>query len=88
MLKSAIKTALKLFHSHEKVYPDIFIFTLGRSGSTLLAEILNAQSSIKLCSEPFVLQQPNLGVVSATSQRETPGIGPESASRPNHVLAE
>lgn len=64
-MKSAIKTALKLFHSHEKVYPDIFIFTLGRSGSTLLAEILNTRRSIKLCSEPFVLQQPNLGVLNS-----------------------
>lgn len=63
MMKSAIKTALKLFHSHNRKFADVFIFALGRSGSTLVAEILNTDRNIKLCSEPFVLQQPNVNVL-------------------------
>ena len=62
-MKSVIKTGLKLFHSHERNYPDIFIFSLGRSGSTLLAEILNTYPEIKLCSEPFVFNKHNLKVL-------------------------
>lgn len=54
---------MKQFHQHRAVLPDVYIFTLPRTGSTLLAEILNVNSSAKVCSEPFALNSENLNVL-------------------------
>lgn len=62
-MKSIIKTVLKQFHQHRAVLPDVYIFTLPRTGSTLLAEILNVNSSAKVCSEPFALNSENMNVL-------------------------
>ncbi|MCF8330984.1 MAG: sulfotransferase [Bacteroidales bacterium] len=58
-MKPFIKNTLKQFHQHRKKDDDIFIFGLGRSGTTLLAEILNTDRKSKLCSEPFALHSEN-----------------------------
>lgn len=62
-MKSTIKTALKHFHRHNTLLPDVYIFTLPRTGSTLLAEILNVNSGGKVCSEPFALNKENKKVL-------------------------
>lgn len=58
-VKNSIKSSLKLFHKHQKTRPDVYIFTLPRTGSTLLAEILNTDRSYKTVSEPFALNHDN-----------------------------
>lgn len=58
-MKPLIKNILKQFHHHRKKDDDIYIFGLGRSGTTLLAEILNTDRRSKLCSEPFALHSEN-----------------------------
>lgn len=62
-IKNSIKTLLKNLHRHNKTEPDIYIFTLPRAGSTLLAEILNTNSHSKLASESFALDKNNLQVL-------------------------
>ena len=52
-LKVILKQLLKYAHIHKKTQPDIFIFTLPRTGSTLLAEILNTTKHSKSVLEPF-----------------------------------
>ncbi len=62
-LKSLIKDALTVIHKHQKEDKDVYIFTLPRSGSTLLAEILNMDPACKLASEPFALNQDNKAIL-------------------------
>ncbi|GEM_PF-6167771 len=57
--KVIIKTLLKGIHKHKKQNNDIFIFTLPRTGSTLLSEILNTNSKVKTASESFALNNSN-----------------------------
>ena len=59
LLKNRAKALLSRLHVHKKSQPDIFIFTLPRSGSTLLAEVLNTDVSSKMSSEPFALHNDN-----------------------------
>lgn len=54
------KQLLKVFHRHNKSLPDIYIFSLPRSGSTLLAEILNTDPETKTASESFAMNKDNL----------------------------
>ncbi len=62
-IKNIFKTVLSKLHNHKKSSPDIFIFTLPRAGSTLLAEILNSNFQSKLASESFALNEDNLVVL-------------------------
>lgn len=62
-IKSIIKTSLINLHRHKKYEPDVFIFTLPRTGSTLLAEILNANPSSKTASESFAMNKDNTQVL-------------------------
>ncbi len=61
--KNFIKCTLSKFHRHKKSAPDVFIFTLPRSGSTLLAEILNTDPLSKTVSEPFSLEKDNISML-------------------------
>jgi hypothetical protein len=58
-VKLFIKTILSKVHSHRKQLPDVIIFTLIRSGSTLLLEILNSDKNRKSVSEPLSLTSDN-----------------------------
>lgn len=58
-----LKQLLKVFHRHNKSLPDIYIFSLPRSGSTLLAEILNTDPKTKTASESFAMNKDNLHVL-------------------------
>lgn len=62
-LKSSVKKLLKLFHAHKKEGKDIVIVTLPRTGSTLLAEILNVDKGCKVCSEPFGINSQNIKIL-------------------------
>jgi len=57
--KVILKTFLKEIHKHRKQKNDIFIFTLPRTGSTLLTEILNTNYKTKTASEVFALNNSN-----------------------------
>ena len=57
--KNLVKSALKPLHKHQKEYADTYIITLGRTGSTLLAEILNTQKRLKIIGEPLSLNRHN-----------------------------
>ncbi len=59
----AVKQFLKVFHRHHKSLPDIYIFSLPRSGSTLLAEILNTNPETKTASESFAMNKDNLHIL-------------------------
>ena len=59
-IKGSIKQLIKVFHRHNKSLPDIYIFSLPRSGSTLLAEVLNTNPKSKTASESFALNQDNV----------------------------
>lgn len=61
--KRFIKRGLKTFHTHKKSKDDIVIVTLPRTGSTLIAEILNVDMESKVCSEPLALNKNNLAVL-------------------------
>lgn len=61
--KNSIKTLLTNLHRHNKTEPDIYIFTLPRTGSTLLAEILNTNSHSKMASESFAMNKDNCQVL-------------------------
>lgn len=58
-----VKQLLKVFHRHNKYLPDIYIFSLPRSGSTLLAEILNTNAETKTASESFAMNEENLHIL-------------------------
>ena len=62
-IKNTIKSLLKNLHSHKKSEPDIYIFSLPRTGSTLLAEILNTDSNSKTASESLSLTKDNIQVL-------------------------
>ena len=62
-IKNITKTLLSKLHRHHKTDPDIFIFTLPRAGSTLLAEILNSNPHSKLASESFAINEDNVLVL-------------------------
>ncbi len=58
-IKNLVKSILSKLHTHKKTKSDIYIFTLPRAGSTLLAEILNTDSTYKLASESLALNNDN-----------------------------
>jgi len=58
-IKLLIKKILKTFHYHNRKLKDIYIFTLPRSGSTWLMEIIGSQPKIKIVQEPLSLEQTN-----------------------------
>lgn len=62
-VRTSLKSCLKAFHRHHKSNPDIFIFTLPRTGSTLLAEILNTDPAVKTASESMALNRDNRRVL-------------------------
>lgn len=71
-IRSSIKSLLKHLHRHKKSQADIFIFTLPRAGSTLLAEILNVDPYTKTASEPLALNRDNLQVLRRYFPRDFP----------------
>ncbi len=62
-IKYSIKTSLRLFHRHQSVFKDIYIISLGRAGSTLLAEMLNTQKGVRLVPEPLLNTPINIRVL-------------------------
>ena len=58
-IKNITKGFLAGFHYHKKQQPDIFIFTLPRAGSTLIAEILNSDSRPRTVIVSFTLNIDN-----------------------------
>jgi hypothetical protein len=85
-IRSSIKSLLKHLHRHEKTQEDIFIFTLPRTGSTLLAEILNTDPFTKTVSEPLALNRDNLQVLRRYFPEDFPieryvDISPENLQR-------
>jgi len=62
-IKKPLKELLKGFHKHNKSLPDIYIFSLPRSGSTLLAEVLNSNSNSKTASESLALNKDNQSIL-------------------------
>jgi Sulfotransferase family len=62
-IKNSAKYFLKTLHRHKKSERDVFIFSLPRTGSTLLAEILNTDPRSKLASESFALNKDNIQVL-------------------------
>lgn len=62
-IKKPVKQLLKGFHKHNKSLPDIYIFSLPRSGSTLLAEVLNYNSNVKTASESLALNKDNQSIL-------------------------
>ena len=69
-VRTSLKSCLKAFHRHHKSRPDIFIFTLPRTGSTLLAEILNTDPTVKTASESLALNRDNRSVLRKYFDRE------------------
>ncbi len=67
-----LKTLIKPFHHHKKEKEDIFIFTLGRSGSTLLTDILALAPGMKMVEEPFSLEAHNRPVLQSYLQDAFP----------------
>lgn len=59
-IKTSIKNTLRLLHRHQPTYKDIYIISLGRAGSTLLAEMLNSQRGVRLVTEPLLNTSSNL----------------------------
>ncbi|MFC2138063.1 sulfotransferase domain-containing protein [Bacteroidota bacterium] len=57
--KNLIKTFLRPLHRHTKEGKDIYIFTLPRSGSSLLAEIISINPKINFIGEPLLLNKNN-----------------------------
>lgn len=72
-IRSSIKSLVKHLHRHRKTQADIFIFTLPRAGSTLLAEILNTNSYTKTASEPLALNCDNSRVLRRYFPKDFPG---------------
>ena len=62
-IKIVTKKAFKLLHKHIKNKNDIYIFTLPRTGSTLLLEILNTDKNCKAASEPQAMNKHNRTVL-------------------------
>jgi hypothetical protein len=62
-ISTLIKSWLLPLHRHRKTKPDVFIFTLPRAGSSLLAEILNTDPTAKTASESFALDTNNARVL-------------------------
>jgi len=62
-ISTLTKSLLLALHRHRKSEPDVFIFTLPRTGSSLLAEILNTDPKAKTASEPFALLNNNTRVL-------------------------
>jgi len=58
-VKSLTKSLAKHLHHHKKSEPDVYILSLPRTGSTLLAEVLNTDSRSKTASESFALNKDN-----------------------------
>ncbi len=54
-IKIVIKQLLRPLHRHEKSAPDVFLFALPRSGSTLLTEMMATGRGVKVASETFSL---------------------------------
>lgn len=61
--KLFIKNLLSKLHTHRKRLPDVFIYTLPRSGSTLLLEVLNTDRRYKAVSEPLVINAQNIRIL-------------------------
>ena len=61
--KRFVKQFLSSLHRHHKSQGDIYIFSVPRSGSTLLAEVLNSNSASKTASEVFSLNAENRAVL-------------------------
>jgi hypothetical protein len=62
-IKSLTKSLATHLHRHKKSEPDVFIFSLPRTGSTLLAEVLNTDPRSKTASESFALNKDNTRVL-------------------------
>jgi hypothetical protein len=62
-IKSLSKSLALHLHRHKKSEADLFIFSLPRTGSTLLAEVLNTDSRSKTASESFALNKDNTRVL-------------------------
>ena len=71
-LKRKLKSVIHQFHFHKKKHKDIYIFTLPRTGSTLLAEILNVSPNIQMISEPFSLDKYNEKILTKNLQNVIP----------------
>lgn len=56
-MKKIAKKILINLHSHKKEKNDIIIFSLPRSGSTWLMEIINTQPNIRTIQEPLSLEK-------------------------------
>ncbi len=70
-ISTLTKTLLLKLHRHRKSEPDVFIFTLPRTGSSLLAEILNTDPRAKTASEPFALHINNVRVLGTYVDRNS-----------------
>lgn len=62
-INKLLKSFLVKLHRHKKSEPDVFIFSLPRAGSTLLAEALNTDPHSKMASESFALNKNNTHVL-------------------------
>jgi len=62
-IKNFLKNTLRLFHRHQSSFKDLYIISLGRAGSTLLAEMLNAQKGVRLVPEPLLNTSVNIKVL-------------------------
>lgn len=62
-IRSLAKSLTLALHHHKKSEADVFIFSLPRTGSTLLAEVLNTDSFSKTASESFALNKDNIRVL-------------------------
>ncbi len=62
-IKRPVKHLIKGFHTHNKSLPDIYIFSLPRSGSTLLTEVLNSNLKSKTASESLGLNKDNKNIL-------------------------
>lgn len=69
-IKNLVKSILSKLHTHKKTKPDIYIFTLPRAGSTLLAEILNTDRTCKLASESLALNNDNKEILKNYFQKD------------------
>ena len=62
-IKNLLKTFIIKLHRHKKSESDVFIFSLPRGGSTLLAEVLNTDPHSKMASESFALNKNNTRIL-------------------------
>ncbi|TFH26866.1 MAG: sulfotransferase [Bacteroidia bacterium] len=62
-IRNIFKSFLINLHRHKKSEPDVFIFSLPRAGSTLLAEVLNTDPHSKMASESLAMNKDNTHVL-------------------------